>query len=176
MTRQRACGVSLLEACIIMALAALLAAMAVPSFTAALQRRAVEAAASQFEFDVHEARMQALARAQRVRIRFAADGRCYVVHTGPADACSCEGGGPPQCSAEAEVLKAERWTDEAPVRVHAQGRARATALDAVHGTATPAVTVRIAAVDGQAVLATVNMMGRVRLCAQGAARAGMPPC
>lgn len=174
MTRQRACGVSLLEACIVLAVAAVLAAMAVPSFSAALQRRAVEAAASQFEFDVHEARMQALARSQGVRMRFAEDGRCYVLHTGAADACSCEGGGPPRCSAGAEVLKAERWGEHSPVRVHA--RAPSTLFDAAHGTASPANTIRITGADGRAVHEVVNLMGRVHACSPAPALAGYRPC
>jgi type IV fimbrial biogenesis protein FimT len=174
MTRQRACGVSLLEACIVLAIAAVLAAMAVPSFSAALQRRAVQAAASQFEFDVHEARMQALSRSQRVRIRFAADGRCYVVHTGPAGGCTCEGGGPPRCDASAEVLKAESWALDAGVRVLAS--VPATAFDPVHGTASPAVTVRVAGPDGRAVHEVVNIMGRVHACSPAPAMAGYQPC
>lgn len=174
MTRQRACGVSLLEACIVLAIAAVLAAMAVPSFSAALQRRAIEAAASQFEFDVREARMQALARSQGVRIRFADDGRCYVLHTGAADACTCDGGGPPRCDAGAELVKAERWAADDDVRVHAG--APSTLFDAVHGTASPANTVRVTGAAGHAVHAVVNLMGRVRACSPAPGLSGYPPC
>jgi type IV fimbrial biogenesis protein FimT len=174
MTRQRACGVSLLEACIVLAVIAVLAAMAVPSFSAALQRRAIEGAASQFEFDVREARMQALATSRSVAIGFAADGRCYVLHTGAEGACRCEDGGPPRCDAGVEVIKAERWAADAPVRLHAD--VASSRFAPLHGTASPSFTARAAGADGRVVHVVVNIMGRIRSCSPAPALPGYRAC
>ena len=174
--RRRQRGLTLVEAAIALAVVAILAGLAVPSFESMRQRRHVEGVALQFETDVHFARSLAVARHQTVRISFdAAQGAgCYVVHTGAANACTCGAGGAPVCTGGAEALRAVRL--DGPGVPTLGANVRSMAFDPTRGTVTPTGTVRVRYADGPALHQVVNVMGRVRSCAPAPGLAGHRDC
>jgi type IV fimbrial biogenesis protein FimT len=170
-------GVTLVEAAVALAVTAILVGLAIPSFEQARQRRHLEGAAQLFETDVQHARSLAVARQQTVRLSFdatAGAGCCYVVHTGAANACTCAADGAAVCSAAAEALRAVRLDGASAPTLRAN--VRAIAFDAVRGTVTPTVTVRVVAPGGEAIHQIVNVMGRVRSCSPAPALPGYPTC
>jgi type IV fimbrial biogenesis protein FimT len=169
-------GVTLVEAAVALAVTAILVGLAIPSFEQARQRRHLEGAAQLFETDVQHARSLAVARQQTVRLSFdaTASAGCYVVHTGAANACTCAADGAAVCSAGAEALRAVRLDGASSPTLRAN--VRAIAFDAVRGTVTPTVTVRLVAPGGEAIHQIVNVMGRVRSCSPAPALPGYPAC
>lgn len=174
--RQR--GMSLVESCCAIAVAAVLVGTAAPSFQRMLARRSLEGASAQLAADIHHARAEAVARNRSLRLSFvpALGGSCYVLHTGPAAACRCDGDGDgaAACSGGAQAIKSVRLPADAGVSVAAN--VASMHFDPVHGTVTPAGTVRVLHRDGPAVHHVVSMLGRVRTCTPDGAIPGLRPC
>ncbi len=176
-SRRRTRGMTLVEAAVVLSLTAILVGLAVPSFEQARQRRHLEGTAQLFETDVQHARSLAVARQQTVRLSFDATdaAACYVVHTGAANACTCEASGAAVCSAGAEMLRTvglDRGAHAPTLRANV----RSIAFDAVRGTVTPTVTVRLVAPGGEAIHQIVNVMGRVRSCSPEPVLPGYRAC
>ena len=103
-----------------------------------------------------------------------AGGSCYVLYTGAADACSCEGRGQTRCEAGARLLRLEEQAGSAGVLL--VPLQRSIIFDARKGTVTPTATVKVVAADGRAIHQVVNIMGRVRTCALAGSVGGLPAC
>jgi type IV fimbrial biogenesis protein FimT len=161
-TTQR--GLSLIEVAIVLAVTAVLAGTAAPSLAEFIGTRRLDAAATQLATDIQFVRTDAVARNQPVRLSFfnAAEGSCYVIHTGAAAQCNCAAAGPAVCSGGAVQLK----TVQLPTRdrVSVQANAGSVLFDPLHGTASPTATVRVLGANSRAVHHVVNVMGRVRSC------------
>jgi type IV fimbrial biogenesis protein FimT len=169
-------GLSLVEAAIVLAIAAIVVGVALPSFDQSRQRRHLEGAATLFETDLHHARSLAVARHQTVRITFDATSGavCYVVHTGAAGACTCGAEGPAACAPGAEALRTARLEGARAPTV--DSNVRSMAIDPVRGTVTPTGTVRFRAPNGMAIHQVVNIIGRVRSCAPAPGLPGYRTC
>lgn len=175
-TPRRQHGVTLVEAAVVVAVAAVLAATALPSFRQARETRRLEAVAAQLETDLQLARALAVARNEGVRMGFAADaaGSCYVVHTGGAGDCGCSGTGTARCSAGAEALRVVALGADRGVRIDAN--THSMQFDPAKGTVTPTATLRVTAASGSAIHQVVNVMGRIRSCTPTAGLAGYRRC
>lgn len=175
--RQARCqhGLSLIESMVTLAVMGLCLTVATPSMRAWQDSQRVRALAAQIETDVHLARSMAVLRQQNVRISVSpgTGAGCYLVHTGPAGACSCTAGGP-VCEPEVEVLRALSLQADSPVKLSAS--VGSMVFDATRGTVTPAGTVRVVGDGGAAVHQVINVMGRVRSCAPGVMQPGLPAC
>jgi type IV fimbrial biogenesis protein FimT len=161
-------GFTLVEACITVAVATIVATGAAPSMRQLLDARRFDGAASQLASDLQFTRVSAVARNQRVRFSLQTDaaGSCYVIHTGGAGACPCGETGPAVCGAGASEIKTVRLP--ASDRVLLQANVASILFDPVHGTSTPTGTVRVIGSTGRELRHIVNVMGRVRTCsAQG---------
>jgi len=162
MKKQR--GITLVESCVTLAVAAIVAAGAVPSMEQLLDARRLDGAASQLLSDLQFTRISAMARNQRIRFSLQADamGSCYVIHTGSADACRCGESGPAICENAASEIRTVRL----PLsdRVLVKANVASILFDPVHGTSTPTGTVRVIGSNGREVRQIVNVMGRVRTC------------
>jgi type IV fimbrial biogenesis protein FimT len=161
-------GFTLIEACVTLAVATIVASGAAPSMRQLLDARRFDGAASQLASDLQFTRVSAVARNQRVRFSLQTDaaGSCYVIHTGSADACRCEASGPAICGSGASEIKTVRLS--AVDRVLVQANVASILFDPVHGTSTPTGTVRVIGGDARELRHIVNVMGRVRTCsAQG---------
>ena len=84
-------GLTLVECVVTLAIIVITLGAAIPAFTQARERRHLEGAAAQLATDIRHARSLAVSHASPVRLRVqqAADGSCYVLHTGPAGRCTC---------------------------------------------------------------------------------------
>lgn len=171
-TRQR--GLTLVEAAVVVAIVAITATSAGPGLRRLIERYRLEAAATQLAADLQLARNESIARNRAVRLSWHAASACYLLHTGPADACRCDASGAGQCAAGHVAIRSVPW--DGSTRVSLQSNAASIAFDPLHGTVTPTATWRISAVDGRAIHHVVNVMGRVRSCSPLATVPGYRAC
>jgi len=158
-------GITLIEACVTLAVVATVATSAAPSLRGMFDTRRLDGTASQLGHDLQFARGTAVARNQRVRfsVHGTATGSCYVIHTGSADQCECgNADGPAVCSGDAQEIKTIRLASAD--RVTLQSNVSSILFDPQHGTSTPTGTLHVVGADGREVHQIVNVMGRVRAC------------
>jgi type IV fimbrial biogenesis protein FimT len=158
-------GVTLIEACVVMTISAIAASTALPGMQGLIEMRRIEGVASQLATDIQWVRSEAVARNQPVRLSIpaGAGNSCYVIHTGPADACSCDGDGPAQCTGD-QARQIRTVVLPAADRVSLQANVESVLFDPMHGTSTPTGTLRVLGSEGRAVHHVINVMGRVRSC------------
>ena len=171
--RRDARGFTLVEACVTLAVLALLVGAAMPSLQQLLHTRRLDAAAVQLATDLQFARSQALARNQPVRLHFSTGPgtrSCYVIRPAGAATCACPAPGE-SCPGS---LKTVSLGEGDAVTVHAP--ADSLLFDPRHGTSTPTGTLRLNGPDGRSVHQVVNVMGRVRSCSPQARVPGYPAC
>ncbi|HSN31534.1 MAG TPA: GspH/FimT family protein [Ideonella sp.] len=174
-SKHRQAGLTLVEAVAAMAVAAVLAGAAVPSFKQMNARRQVEAPSVELATDLLYARSEAIARNESVRVSFFAPaaGACYVLHTGDAGDCSCSGSAPASCTNGAREIKTVLIPAGRGVTL--QSNVASMLFHPVRGTTTPAGTVKVQG-SGYAIHHVVNIMGRVRSCTPAGAMPGYKPC
>lgn len=170
-------GFSLIETSAALAVAATLAALALPSFGPMVERRKVEGIAAQLAGDLQFLRSEAVARNRPLRIRFEPQpdgGSCYALQVDRADACRCADAALGRCEPSAAPIKAVLLPASGRVRIEAN--VAAIVYDPTYGTSTPAATLRVQGDGGTALHQVVNMMGRVRTCAPNGDFAGFRTC
>jgi type IV fimbrial biogenesis protein FimT len=163
-------GVTMIEACITLAIAGILAGSALPSFKDNLDKRTLEGVSSEVRTDLMYARSEAVSRNHGVRVSFYQG--CYVVHTGARADCECDGQGPAVCTGDAVALK----TVNAARGVQVLANVSSLRFDPTNGTTSPAGTVCTVPQSGRAVHNVVSLMGRVRTCSPAVAGAPCAPC
>jgi type IV fimbrial biogenesis protein FimT len=148
-----------------------------PLFNELRWSQALQSAASLLETDLHHARSLAVISGRPVRLSIqatASGGSCYVVHTGAAHACRCDGHGQAVCEAGAEMLRLAEQPVSAGIRV--APAERSILFDGGKGTVTPTATLKIIDPDGRTLHQVVNIMGRVRTCAAVGLFSALRPC
>lgn len=157
-------GVTLVEASIVGAIIAITASIASPGFLGFIEKQRLDGVAAQLVTDIYFVRSEAVLRNAplRLSVQGHAWGSCYVLHTGAADECVCQASAPTECSADAQALKTVQLP--AAERISVQGNVTSILFDPLHGTSTPAGTLKIVAASGRAIHHIVNIMGRVRSC------------
>jgi type IV fimbrial biogenesis protein FimT len=167
-------GVTLVEAAIVVAIAAITVTSAAPSFQAFIEKQRLDGAAEQLATDIRYARAEAIARHEGLRLTVQATpaGDCYVIHSGAPEQCRCSASGPAVCESEAREVK----TTHLPAREGIALRANVASMlfDPLHGTSTPAGTLKLVAASGRTVHQVVNVMGRVRACSPQGVAASVP--
>lgn len=178
LARPRACGLTLLELMVSITVLALLAAAAVPSFDGFLQRREALGLSNQLVADVQALRSAALARqeALRLTVRTPALGRggCYAVHTGAADACTCDSDSDTIHCTGAELLRGGVLPTDG--RLLLRANVASMRLDPRQGTVSPTGSIEVVARSGPTLKHVVNLLGRVRVCAASGTWSGVPAC
>ena len=169
-------GVTLVEACAVIAIVSILAAAAAPNLQGLIDSRRVDGTATQLATDIQFVRTEAVARNLPVRLSFypSAEGSCYVVHTGNADQCDCAAPGPAVCTGDARQIKSVALTPAD--RVSLLTNVDSVLFDPLHGTSTPTGTLRLVGPQGRAVHHVINVMGRVRSCSPLGAMPGYRAC
>jgi len=173
-TRHR--GITLIEACIAMAIAAIVASSAAPGMRNLIDARRLDGAATQLATDIQFTRTEAVARNQPLRLSFhpTVAGSCYVIHTGNASQCTCVAAGPAQCSGGAQQIRTINIA--AADRLALQANVGSVLFDPLHGTSTPTGTLRLIGANNRAIHHVINIMGRVRSCSPQAAVRGYRAC
>lgn len=172
--RQR--GLSLVESLIVLAVTTVSLGASLPLFQEAVQRRHFDGVAAQLETDLYLARSTAVMQDRSVRISFQVDaaGSCYLVHTGPTGACSCQADGSATCGAGETSFRSVRLPEGGAVQL--RSNVPSILFDSAKGTSTPTGTLRLIGPDQRAVHLVVNIMGRVRSCSPAAAVPGYKRC
>jgi len=160
-------GLTLVESLCGLAVASVALGLAIPGLDALRQRMELHGVSAQVETDLQFARSESVSRNRTVRmtLRESSGGTCYLVHTGPAAACSCGIASGASCGANGEVL---RWfSTPADGRVRIRSAVKTMTFDPVKRTVTPTATLRVESADGRALHQVVNLFGRVRTCSPG---------
>lgn len=175
-TPRRQRGLTLVEACVVLSVTAVLAASAAPGLRGLIDTRRIERVATGLATDIQFVRTEAVARNQPLRLSWHAmpDGSCYVIHTGAAAQCVCQPTGPATCSSGA--LELRTVVLPASDRVRLQANVSSVLFDPLHGTSSPTGTLRVIGADAREVHHVVNVMGRVRSCSPQAAMHGYRAC
>ena len=173
--KRRQHGLTLLELAIVVAITAIVAATAAPSFTALIDARRLDSAATRLAADVQLARSEAIARNRPLRLSVAtgADATCWVVHSGGASDCRCSASGVTCANGALAIQSVVLPSAE---RVAVAGNVASIVFDPLHGTSTPTATLSLSDVRGRAVRHVVNVLGRVRSCSPAGTVAGYPAC
>ncbi|MBA3597809.1 MAG: GspH/FimT family pseudopilin [Methylibium sp.] len=171
-------GLTLIEASIVLAIAAIVATSAVAGFGDTRQSLRIKGVAAELASDLQFVRSEAVARNQRLQFSFSTlptGASCYVIHTGPESACTCAADGAAECVGAAEPIKAVQAPTGIGVTVNGKSSA-AMGYDPVRGTTSPAATINIASAEGIRVRHVVNILGRVRTCVPAGGLSGYRPC
>lgn len=169
-------GITVIEVCAALCIIGIVVGNAAPAFSNMLERRQLEGRASELATDLHGMRAEAVARNRTLRMSFAQDpsGSCYVVHTGSADACTCTGGGPAQCTEGTTLIKSVSLPRSSHIRL--ESNVRSMVYDPGHGTTTLGSTLRLTDSRGRGIWHVVNIMGRVRSCSPHGEMPGYRAC
>ena len=169
-------GLTTIEVAITLCILGIIAAVALPSMSNYLQRRRLEAVASQVGADLQFVRSEALARGEGVRMSFGADstGTCYVVHTGAASDCRCTAAYA-DCDARATLIRSFGLRLDAGVQVRAN--VSSARIDPRQGVVSPTMTVRITSNSGAPTIRmALSLLGRIRACVSGGPLGTLPAC
>lgn len=175
--RTRSAGFTLIELMVVVVLAGVVLALAVPSFREVIARNRLEGVAGEFFTDLQYARSEAVARNANVGLVIGASQTCYTIYqeaSPVAGACDCAA--TPACSGGPTEIKTASFVGTSvsanagpltflfePLRGGNSG-----AASAALGTSIGANTWRLQA--------EVTPVGRVKTCSPSGAFKGYPPC
>jgi len=176
-------GFTLLELMITLAVAAVLGAVATPSFTALLDHQRLQAAARHLQADIALARQEAARRGQPVTLQFEpGTAWCYSLGTGQAADCHPD-------SHQASLAASMPLGSQMIKRVQASDYPGITLLQAGAMVLGPQTGIslgtltnlsrgqaRFASRDGQQLQVRLGPQGRANVCAPAAPVPGTPAC
>jgi len=165
-----ASGFTLLELAIALAITAILAAMAVPTFSSLVARQRLHAVVEHLRADIALARQEAGRRAQPVHLVFQPGSRwCYAIGTRPVGDCLLATATP-----GSGLIKVVRGSDQPGVQLLL---ATPMTLDGrTGGSLRAGGLARFASAEGQQLQVRLSALGHASVCAPSAAVAGTPPC
>ena len=163
-------GFTLLELVVALAIAAVLGAIATPSFTGLMARQRLQAAAHHLQADISLARHEANRRGVTVHLMFQPGPQwCYGLSAGMGIDCRQA-----TVAAGNGVIKVVRAADHTGIVLM---DAAAMAMDGRSGTSLLADGhARFASGEGQQLQVRLGPLGRASLCTPAAPIAGTPPC
>lgn len=158
----------MVELMIVVAVAAVLAALAAPSFRTFLAKQRVEGVASQLATDLQYARSEAVARNVNVRVTFIGSD-CYVIHQDTLVVTTCTSAVDPALLKTVQLPSGSTASfSTVPAFV---------AFEPVRGTATASGSITVSSSIGTRQLQIdLSALGRVRLCSPSGSIAGYAVC
>lgn len=171
----------MIELMVVVAIIAILAALAMPSFTSLLARKRVEGVVSELATDLQYARSEAVQRNAAVTVTFGPS--CYVIHT-VATTVSCTQTSKTVTPAAAE-LKTVQLTSGTNASLTAEGSLASLTFDAVRGWPTfvgpGAGTTTVSLLGASSVVSDqlrirLTNVGRVSTCAASGFASGYVTC
>jgi type IV fimbrial biogenesis protein FimT len=177
--RPRHRGTSMLEALFAISLAGLLLGAGAAPALQWVQGVKFRLSHAELARDLQGIRLWAVSGQQmlRWRVETPAGGSCYLVHTGPDHSCRClwvAGELQAQCQAGSQALKVRGWPAHTGMALYSN--VNTLRFDPLHGTASPAATLRLVGPQGQASRHVVNLMGRSRQCLESGRVSQLPRC
>lgn len=164
MAAMKSRGLTLLELVIAIALVALVASLALPSFGSVAERARLKSTAETLASDLAEARYEAAKRGQSLHVELVpGPDWCWAVATHPTCAC----GAPAPCQ-----LKSERAADHGGITLVEFRSARFDASGTADGTGFAIFQ----SPHGERLKVELAPLGRPRLCAPGGQVSGYPAC
>ena len=175
---RRAAGWTLIELLVVGAIATIVLGLGIPKLQGIKQHRRLSSMADTVLTDVQHGRSEAARLGTSVQLRFSEhpQGTCYLVHTGPKNACRCGDDQQIACSKQGGVLKSEWIPRQTQIAVKANYSPMTITLDPRTGTATPGFRVNITSDDGEHIRHIVNSMGRIKSCTTTVGRNSLPKC
>lgn len=169
-------GITLVELCMVLAIAAILFAAAAPSMSKFKRHQHLKTQAQTLVTDIQEARSAALRSGDSVLLRFSQhpQGTCYIVHTGAKGDCVCSDAGKAICIGKGQALKTT-W-------IPAQGNTTVKAnvqnmnFDGRQGLVTPAGSIDVVDSNGETIRQVVSITGRIRSCTTTTGFNALPKC
>ena len=162
-------GFTIIELMVVVALAAILVTIAVPSFFDFLSKRRVEGVASELVTDLQYARSEAVARNQNVTLTFGTN--CYLMHLSSGTSPSCTQAGGATVTPSSALIKAVEIASGSPVNVTRAASLASFTFEPVLGSAANDVgvspgVVEVTATGGKAwkLQLRVSTQGRVKTC------------
>jgi type IV fimbrial biogenesis protein FimT len=172
-------GITLMETMVVVSILAILAGMALPSFTDMILNHRLQGKAFEYVTNMNWARSLAVSSNQPVNLRITAgeSASCYVVFHGPDDECSCNASGA-VCATAGNNLLVVVFPRSEGVRVSAGtvSESAVTRINPKQGMITPTLTAIFSADNGKAIHNVSNILGRTRSCTPNGAYFGHPAC
>jgi type IV fimbrial biogenesis protein FimT len=164
---------TLVELLVVIALFALIATLAAPSFDRFLAKKRVEGVAAELVTDLQYARSEAAQRNEVVRVTFG--DRCYVIHAGGS--ASCSAGAASVISGGGVELKTVDLNEHQSTSISPSSGLVYVEFDPQRGTANTAAAVDIeSASSGIRLRTIVTATGQVRTCSPDASVSGYTAC
>jgi type IV fimbrial biogenesis protein FimT len=162
-------GFTLIEVMVVVAIATILLAVAVPSFRDILSKRRVEGVASELVTDLQYARGEAVARNASVRLTVGSG--CYTVHLDSATSVSCTNAAGSSVNPSSALIKGVQLPGTAVVTMAAASSVTRITFEPVLGSASfdqavnPAV-INVSSASGKAwsLQVRTSLQGRVKTC------------
>lgn len=174
--RRSSRGFTLVELCAGVGICAALIGQAVPALGKFRQEQLLRASSEALATDLRLSRSEAASRGDSVQFRISGRGAgaCYVIHTGPRNDCDCAGGQPVCRSAQAQVIKAEWFSSNQPVRISSN----AETLEFQHrqGLVTQTASIELSLEQGPTIRQVIAITGRARTCSVGTKLGSLPKC
>ncbi len=162
-------GFTLIEFMATVSIAAVLLAVAVPSFGGMMAKRRVEGFAGELITDLQYARSEAVARNQEVRVTFGPG--CYVLHLASATAASCTQAGGAAVTPAAASIKSVQVAVGTPLNLTRQASLGWIEFEPVVGAAANDIAagvgiVEVTSASGKPwqLQVRVTQQGRVKTC------------
>jgi type IV fimbrial biogenesis protein FimT len=165
----RAPGLTLLELAMVLAVAAILGALAVPSLSARLERQRTQAAAEKLAGDLAEARFEAARRGQPLSV-WPQPGAAWCWAVATTAACDCR-------DAQACLIRTVRSTDHPGVRLMQGQAVRLDPLGSANGAEAGGTAAAVFETRrGERLRVTVSALGRAHVCAESGGWPRVPAC
>lgn len=158
-------GLTLIEMMVAIAIVAVLASLAVPSFGSQLARTHLKAAAERIAADLAEARFESGRRGVPMHLHFEAGAQwCYSIAT--ADSCPCG-------SAQSCQIRRTQGSEHKGVLLE---RANDLHFDPANGTADAVAAATLRNTQGDTLRVELTRLGRAKVCAPESTSLGYPAC
>lgn len=170
-------GLTLVECCAVLAIVSLLATSAWPAMTDWISKARLEGRSQELMGDLSVMRSLAISTNQDMRLSIHSDssGSCYVIHSGPHNACGCQSDGTAWCTdPSSPPVKAVGFEDKEGIRLAAN--IKSILFDPKLGTASPSGTLRLEDGGGRELRHIVSIRGRLRTCTNGYGAPNSAPC